>query len=93
MDASDGFTQASAEGRHPEPGMSMSTPKEKELIKNMRHLDKVVDFRESVHGSQLAQSHVSSHPLSISMDVVKSLGKIAMPPVNMVAANQKAYHN
>ena len=60
-----------------DPGDSEITPKEKDLIKDIKYLDEYIEYRESVHGKKSGSD-------TVTLDSLRSLGKISMPPVNTV---------
>lgn len=70
-----------------DPGDSEVTPKEKDLIKDIKFLDRYMEYRESVHGKK-------SNVDTVTLDSLKSLGKISMPPVNTLSTSTNlTYHS
>lgn len=61
-----------------DPGNSEITIKEKGLINDIAFMDTIMDYRESVHGNMTPRE-------TVSMDSLKSLGRISMPPVNHIS--------
>ena len=59
---------------------SFSTPKEQELIKDMKPVEEIFFYRESVHSKMNTTS-------SMSIERLKNLGKIKLPPVNSINSN------
>lgn len=70
----------------PDPGASIATANEKKLMGDMRFLDDILNYRDSVHGSmpnnQLGRAY--ENPQSLDLFLSKSVGKISMQAVNSV---------